>query len=220
MKRRILPAVLAAAIIITAGLTGCTDMSNRNPVVTFTLDPDASSHIGGTFVMELFPDKAPNSVNYFINLVIDGYYNKFNVSQVHEGSMVVFGDPWYKGGNNRVIRGEYAENGFMQNDVDFVRGTVGLAHDEDDPDSNYGDFFIILDDAAKESMNGKFCAIGKVTEGLELLDQISCLQTTSSLKYQPYVSVRTLTVTADLKGQVYPPAETLDRKNKPGYWDE
>jgi peptidyl-prolyl cis-trans isomerase B (cyclophilin B) len=195
-------------------------MSNRDPIVTFTLDSNASSGIGGTFVMELFPDKAPNSVNYFINLIIEGYYNKFNVSQVHENAMVVFGDPWYQGGNNRVIRGEFAENGFMQNDVDFVRGTVGLALDEGDPDSNYGDFFIVLDDAAKDSMNGKFCAIGRVIEGLEILDEISLLQTSSSLKYQPYASVRTLTVTVDLKGRVYPTAETLDRKNKPGYWDE
>lgn len=219
MKLRTIPALLVLIILLIAS-SGCTDMSNRNPIVTFTLDPDVSSHIGGTFVVELFPDKAPNSVNYFIDLVVNGYYNKFNVSQVHEDSMVVFGDPWYKGGNNRVIKGEFADNGFTQNDVDFVRGTVGLALDEGDPDSNYGDFFIVLDDAAKDSMNGKFCAIGRVTEGLEILDEISRLQTTSSLKYQPYASVRTLTATVELKGRVYPTAETLERKNKPGYWDE
>ena len=122
--------------------------------------------------------------------------------------------------NDRVIKGEFAENGFEGNDVDFVRGTVGLTLDEGDPDSNFGDFFIILDDAAKEDMNGKFCAIGRITEGIEILDEISMLKTAAAIKYQPYVSVRTLKVTVELKGGVYPSAETSERKNKPGYWDE
>ncbi len=214
---RTIAIILAALICFSAA--GCTDMSNRNPVVTFTLDPGTSSGIGGTFVMELFPEKAPNSVNYFIQLIGEGYYDKFNVSQVHSGSMVVFGDPWYAKMNDRVIKGEFAANGFEGNDVDFVRGTVGLALDEGDPDSNYGDFFIVLDDGAKETMNGNFCAIGKITEGIELLDEISTIKTTASLKYQPYVSVRTLKVTVDLRGRTYPDAETSERKNKPGYWN-
>ena len=202
-----------------AAFSGCTDMSNRNPVVTFEMDSSRSSGIGGIFKIELYPDKAPNSVNYFIGLVVEGYYDGFHVSKAVSDTMVVFGDPWYEKKNDRVIYGEFAENGFEGNDVDFVRGTVGLALDEGDNDSNYGDFFIVLDDGAKESMNGRYCAVGRVTEGIELLDEISHVKTTSSLGYQPYLSVATLKATIDLRGKTYPEAVTSERKNKPGYWD-
>jgi len=215
--------MLAAALCLCvfALLTGCVDMSNRNPVVTFVLDETRSSGIGGTFVMELFPDKAPNSVNYFLALVVEGYYDDFNVSKVYEGAMVVFGDPWYAKMNDRVIEGEFAANGFTGNDVEFVRGTVGLALVEGDPNSNYGDFFICLNDEAGKDLNGNYCAIGQVTSGLEVLDEISMLKTTSSLGFQPYVSVATLHVTVDLRGRTYPEPVTSERKNstKPGYWD-
>ena len=164
-----------------------------------------------------FADRSVSPASW---IVLSGYYDDFNVSQVHAGAMVVFGDPWYAKQNDRVIKGEFAENGFEGNNVDFVRGTVGLTLDEGDPDSNFGDFFIVLDDAAKDDMNGKFCAIGRITEGIEILDEISMLKTAAAIKYQPYVSVRTLKVTVELKGGVYPTAETSERKNKPGYWDE
>ena len=214
---------LTAALLslcLTVLLSGCVDMSNRDPVLTFVLDDTRSSGIGGTFVMELFPEKAPNSVNYFLSLAVNGYYDDFNVSKVFAGSMVVFGDPWFAKKNDRVIAGEFAENGFAGNDVEFVRGTVGLSRDEDDPDSSFGDFFIVLSDDAGKDLNGKYCAIGKITSGLEVIDEISLLKTTSSLGYQPYVSVATLRVTVDLRGRTYPEPVTSDRKNKPGYWYE
>jgi cyclophilin family peptidyl-prolyl cis-trans isomerase len=219
-KKRFLPLIwtLLAALLC---LSGCTDMSNRNPVVTFNLDPDASSHVGGTFKIELFPDKAPNSVNFIIQLLTEKdqygetYYEKLNVSQVRSGSMVVFGDLGQKL-NDKVIKGEFAENGFEGNDVSFVRGTVGLMLNEGDPDSNYGDFFIVLSDEAQEELNGKFCAVGRVIEGLELIDEIS-LAKFYPTNYQPVYSIRILTATVELKGRSYPKAETQERIIYPGY---
>ena len=221
--KRIIPIILAAVLTLCSifSLTGCTDMSNRNPVVTFNLDPDTSSHVGGTFKIELFPDKAPNSVNFMIQLLTevdeygDTYYEKLNVSKVKAGSMVVFGDLGQKL-NDRVIKGEFAENGFTGNDVSFVRGTVGLMLDEGDPDSNYGDFFIVLSDDAAEELDGKYCAVGKVIEGLELIDDIS-LAKYYPTNLQPVYSIRILTATVELRGRSYPKAETYERKNYPGY---
>ena len=216
MKIKPLPVILILVFIVTAVFSGgCTDMSNRNPVVTFTLDPDTSSGVGGTFRIELFPDKAPNSVNFIIQLIFEGYYDKMNVSMVHAGASVVFGDLGYAKLNDRVIRGEFAENGFTGNDVEFVRGTVGLVLDEGDPDSNYGDFFIVLSDETGAALNGKYCAVGKVIEGLELIDDISQAKFYPG-NYQPVYSIRTLTATVELKGRSYPEAETLERTNYPG----
>lgn len=215
MSRKMIIFIVILVMLIPAALTGCTDMSNRNPVVTFTLDPGTSSGVGGTFSIELFPDKAPNSVNFIIQLVYEGYYDKMNVSQVHSGVNVVFGDLGYAKLNDKVIKGEFAENGFTGNDVEFVRGTVGLMLDEGDPDSNYGDFFIVLSDEAGKDLNGKYCAVGKVVEGLELIDDISQAKFYPG-NYQPVYSIRTLTAVVDLKGRSYPEAETFERTNYPG----
>ena len=215
MKRFLLLLIMILMLCSWVFLPGCTDMSNRNPVVTFTLDPDTSSHVGGTFSIELFPDKAPNSVNFIIQLVYDGYYDKMNVSKVIAGTNVVFGDLGYAKLNDKVIKGEFAENGFEGNDVHFVRGTVGLVLDEGDPDSNYGDFFIVLSDEAGKELDGKYCAVGKVVSGLELIDDISQAKFYPG-NYQPVYSIRTLTADVDLKGRSYPKAETLERTNYPG----
>lgn len=213
--------ILLCIVLLMSVCLSCTDMSNRNPVVTFVLDESKTSGMGGTFVMELFPDKAPNSVNYVLALIDEGYYDNFFVSKVIYDSMVVFGDPWYAKKNDRVIDGEFKANGFDGNDISFTRGIVGLSLDEGDNNSNYGDFFIVLDDNAADSLNGNYCAIGRITEGLELIDEISRIDTSSYLKYQPYVSVATKTVTVDLKGRMYDQPVVHERKkeSKPGYWD-
>ena len=215
IRKSAVSVLILISVIVLLALSGCTDMSNRNPVVTFNLDPTTSSGVGGSFSIELFPDKAPNSVNYFIQLVSEGYYNKINVSQVNSGASVVFGDLGYAKLNNRVIKGEFAENGFTGNDVEFKRGTDGLVLDEGDPDSNYGDFFIVLSDEAGKELNGRFCAVGKITEGIELIDEISLAKFYPG-NHQPVYSIRTINAVVDLKGRSYPDAETQERTNYPG----
>ena len=215
IKKATVLILIFALMVSCTYMTGCTDMSNRNPVVTFIFDPETSSGVGGTFSIELFPDKAPNSVNYFIQLVSEGYYDKLNVAEVHSGASVTIGDLGHAKLNDRVIKGEFAENGFTGNDVDIVRGTVCLKLDNGDPDSNYGDFFIVLSDEVGKELNGKCCAVGKVTEGLELIDDISLAKFYPG-NYQPVYSIRTLKATVDLKGRSYPEAETQERTNYPG----
>ena len=80
IRKSAVSVLILISVIVSLAFSGCTDMSNRNPVVTFNLDPTTSSGVGGSFSIELFPDKAPNSVNYFIQLVSEGYYNKIPAS--------------------------------------------------------------------------------------------------------------------------------------------
>ncbi len=207
--------------VVMLCLPGCVDNSNKNPVVTVNVNGDNDNlrengeGIGGTFVIELFPDKAPNSVAYFLDFVVNGVYNKFAVSRVWEGHKVEFGDPWLSKQIRTEIEGEFEANGYEGNDVVFERGTVGLSlFLDDDYDSASGDFFIILSEEAAEAHQGKYAAIGKVTSGIELLDEISHVKVYPNL--EPVYGIRTSETTVDLKGQTYDKPVTHERRTYPG----
>ncbi len=222
-KAIFLPILCIIISLLICVTTSCIDTSNKNPIVTIQMDPTSKTQIGGTIQIELYPDKAPNSVNYFIGLVLNGFYNDCYVTKVMAGHLVEFGDPWYLKKNDRVIAGEFADNGYTDNDIEFVRGTVGLALDTDkegniDNDSAMGDFFVVLSDEAGESYLGKRAAIGKIIAGLDILDEISRIKNYPN--YQPVYSARTETATLDLKGQTYPKAVTTKRKYYAGYVTE
>ena len=78
-----------------------------NPVVTFTM------HGGKTFKAELYPDKAPNTVNNFISLVRNHFYDGLTFHRVIEGFMIQGGDPAGNGtgGPGYTIKGEFRSNG-------------------------------------------------------------------------------------------------------------
>lgn len=221
-KKVIILTVLCTILcIVTSMLSACIDTGNKNPVVTMEMDPTGKSGISGSFQIELYPDKAPNSVNYFIGLVLNGFYDDFYATKVMAGHLVEFGDPWYLKKNDRVIAGEFAENGYTGNDIKFERGTVGLCLYQDekgiDNDSAMGDFFVILSDDAGNDFDGKYAAIGKIVSGLDILDRISNISTSSAISYQPMYSARTEKTTINLKGKTYPAAVTTRRKHYSGY---
>ena len=213
--------LLLLCLSLTFCFAACVDHSNKNPLVSVSMNPEnqnlgpEGTPISGDFQIELYPDKAPNSVAYFIDFIVSGTYNSFAVSKVYPGNIVQFGDPWMSKRIFTEIEGEFPENGFEQNDIEFKRGTVGLALGvENDPDSASGDFFIILSDEAGKSYQGKAAAIGIVTSGLEVLDQISQIKKYPT--YEPVYSIRTSVVTVDLKGVTYEKPVTRERRTFPG----
>ena len=223
-KRVIVLTIICSIIcIITSMMSACVDTGNKNPIVTVRMDPTGKSGIGGSFRIELFPDKAPNSVNYFIELALEGFYDDLYATKVMAGHLVEFGDFSYDVKNNRrVIAGEFAENGFEGNDIKFTRGTVGLClfknqKGELDNDSAMGDIFITLSDEAGSDFDGKYAAIGQIVSGIEVLDRISNISTASALSYQPMYSARTEETTINLKGKSFPAAVTSIRKLYSGY---
>ena len=82
----------------------------QNPVVTFTMQN------GKTFQAELYPDKAPNTVNNFLSLVGSGFYDGLTFHRVIEGFMIQGGDPAGSGmgGPGYTITGEFRANGFLK----------------------------------------------------------------------------------------------------------
>ena len=223
MKRKkicIIAAVLS--LFMSFYFTGCVDNSNKNPIVKIEIDPDNENYIAegktisGKIQIELYPEKAPNSVAYFLDFIAKGIYNNFPVSKVMHGGVVQFGDPWMIKQIRTEIDGEFKANGFEKNDIVFKRGTVALdLFVPEDFASASGDFFILLDDEGGKTFQDKYAAIGEVVSGIELLDTISGIKNYTD--NSPIYSLKILTTTVDLKGQTYEQPITQDRRTFPGY---
>ncbi|MBQ9976536.1 MAG: peptidylprolyl isomerase [Clostridia bacterium] len=130
---------------------------------------------GGAIELELYPDKAPITVENFKNLVEDGFYNGLIFHRVIAGFMIQGGCPQGTGmgGPGYQIKGEFAANG-VQNDIKHVRGVISMARAQH-PDSAGSQFFIMHADAPY--LDGMYAAFGKVTSGIEVVDRIAGAQT-------------------------------------------
>lgn len=166
-----------------------------NPVVTFTM------HGGKTFKAELYPDKAPNTVNNFISLVRNHFYDGLTFHRVIEGFMIQGGDPAGNGtgGPGYTIKGEFRSNGYPANDIKHLRGVLSMARSMM-PDSAGSQFFIMHRNAAH--LDGQYAAFGKVTEGMEVVDSIAVVDT--DMRDRPLQPQVIETVTVETFGEEYP----------------
>ena len=129
---------------------------------------------GGVIVMELYPDIAPKSVEMFIENVESGYYDGKVFHRAVKNFMIQGGSSDGKGigGSGKTVKGEFSSNGF-ENNLKHTRGVVSLAR-TNDPNSASGQFFIMHADTA--SLDGNYAAFGKVTEGMEFVDEIANME--------------------------------------------
>ncbi len=130
---------------------------------------------GKKIKIELYPDKAPITVENFESLVKDGFYNGLIFHRVISGFMIQGGDPLGNGtgGSKKKIKGEFRSNG-VQNDIKHVRGVVSMARSSN-PDSASSQFFIMHKDAPH--LDGQYAAFGKVVEGMDVVDEIAAAET-------------------------------------------
>ena len=165
-----------------------------NPIVTFEMQN------GKTFKAELYPDKAPNTVNNFLSLVNKGYYNGLIFHRVISGFMIQGGDPTGTGmgGPGYHIKGEFAGNGFKQNDISHVRGVLSMARAQN-PNSAGSQFFVMHEEA--DYLDGQYAAFGKVFEGLDTVDAIANVKTDWNDK--PYEEQKIKCITAETFGVQY-----------------
>ena len=156
---------------------------------------------GKTFKAELYPDKAPNTVNNFLSLVNRGFYNGIIFHRVIAGFMIQGGDPEGvgTGGPGYHIKGEFAGNGFTQNDIAHVRGVLSMARAQH-PDSAGSQFFVMHEDA--DYLDGQYAAFGKVIEGMETVDEIAEIKT--DWHDRPYEDQIIAEMTAETFGVEYP----------------
>ena len=156
---------------------------------------------GGRIVAELYPDKAPNTVNNFLSLAKSGFYDGLTFHRVIEGFMIQGGDPagTGAGGPGYSIKGEFAMNGFRENDIKHLRGVLSMARTMM-PDSAGSQFFIMHKNAAH--LDGQYAAFGQVTDGVEEAIRISELPTDWNDKPKAPVVIQSIRV--DTQGVDYP----------------
>ncbi|GAA4652864.1 peptidylprolyl isomerase [Anaerocolumna aminovalerica] len=174
-------------------------MATTNPIVTIEMEN------GSIIKMELYPDIAPNTVKNFISLVQKNFYDGLIFHRVIRGFMVQGGDPEGSGmgGPGYSIKGEFSYNHF-ENNLKHTAGVISMARSQM-PNSAGSQFFIMHKDAPH--LDGSYAAFGKVTEGMEVVNQIADVKTDySDRPLEPQVMKK---VTVELFGEVYDEPEKM-----------
>ena len=171
-----------------------------HPIVTITRED------GRVMKGELYPEKAPNTVNNFISLANKGYYDGLIFHRVIPGFMIQGGCPngTGTGGPGYQIKGEFAANGFTTNDVLHTTGVLSMARTMA-PNSAGSQFFVMV--APAPHLDGQYAAFGQITEGQEIAIDISRVQR-SMFNDKPKQDQKIASVRVDTLGEVYPEPET------------
>ncbi|MCI8756664.1 MAG: peptidylprolyl isomerase [Oscillospiraceae bacterium] len=147
---------------------------------------------GGVMKAELYPETAPKTVENFIKLVKEGFYDGLIFHRVIPGFMIQGGCPegTGMGGPGYSIFGEFEQNGFP-NPVKHTRGVLSMARAMD-PDSAGSQFFIMHE--AAPHLDGSYAAFGKVVEGMEVVDQIASQPTDRNDRPKEEQKIRRITI--------------------------
>ena len=189
-----------------------------NPIVTMEVEDF------GTIKIELYPDKAPNTVKNFIKLVNEGFYDGLTFHRIIEDFMI-------QGGKNEnedeeidyCIKGEFLVNGFEQNDLNLTKGTIAMARAdytsissslaEESYNSAATEFFIMTSDNYTH-LSGYYCGFGKVIEGIDVVEKISKVEVEATEENEeestPVNDVIISSVTVETYGIDYGTPETLE----------
>ena len=170
-----------------------------NPVVTIEMEN------GDIIKAELYPEVAPNTVNNFISLVKNKFYDGVIFHRVIRGFMIQGGDPQGigVGGPGYSIKGEFKMNG-VPNDLKHTRGVLSMARAMA-PNSAGSQFFIMHEDAPH--LDGQYAAFGKVTDGMDVVDAIAGVKT--DRMDRPETEQKIKKVTVDTFGVEYPKPNKL-----------
>mgnify|MGYP001037724511 CR=1 FL=1 len=170
-----------------------------NPILTIEMGN------GDIIKAELYPDIAPNTVNNFISLANQGFYDGLIFHRVIKGFMIQGGDPEGTGvgGPGYSIKGEFSSNDF-ENNLKHDAGVLSMARSMM-PNSAGSQFFIMHKDSPH--LDGDYAAFGKVIEGMEVVDRIA--ETVTDRYDRPKDEQKMKKVTVDTFGEEYPEAEKM-----------
>ena len=166
---------LFAAVILTLSflLTGCGGQE-KEPVRQASSEELHHVKINvkdyGTIAVELDSSAAPITVENFIGLAKEGFYDGLTFHRIIKGFMIQGGDPKGDGtgGADKTIKGEFSKNG-VDNPLKHTRGTISMARSSD-MDSASSQFFIVQETSSH--LDNEYAAFGHVTEWMDIVDQI------------------------------------------------
>ena len=160
---------------------GCAKSNNTSSMDDNVMHIDASSletdtyadieiENYGTITVALDKTSAPVTVDNFINLAENGFYDGLTFHRIMEGFMMQGGDPKGdgSGGADSKIVGEFKQNGY-ENNISHTRGAISMARAMA-YDSASSQFFIVHE--ASTFLDGTYAGFGYVTEGMDIVDQI------------------------------------------------
>ena len=167
MKKIFTSILVLFSLLILSGCSNNEEDIEKNPLVTMEIEDY------GTIKIELYPEYAPNTVANFVNLIESGFYDGLTFHRLVPGFVLQGGDPDGDGtgGPGYTIDGEFKANGYSKNTLSHDKGVISMARSMD-YDSAGSQFFIVLDDSAKSSLDNLYAGFGRVTEGMEILEEI------------------------------------------------
>ena len=170
--------ILLAAIIFFVAYAAVNG-KNKEELSMNTVKVLVEMENGKDFTLELYPEYAPETVENFVKLVNDGFYDGLTFHRIVDGFMAQGGDPegTGMGGSKDKIKGEFSANGFTQNTLSHTRGVISMARSMD-YNSASSQFFICYDDAS--FLDGQYAAFGKVTDGMETVDAFLDVERTAN----------------------------------------
>lgn len=187
--------VLAGIGYLVYGYVKTATTKVQNPVATIEVKDF------GTIKVELYPDKAPNTVANFIALSNNGFYDNLTFHRTIPDFMIQGGNKTGDGKGTPTlssidksiessstgdteynIEGEFIANGYTKNTVKFEKGVIAMGrldysqlNSEEATKGGYNsagsDFFIM--NADNNNLNGLYAGFGKVIEGLDIVDKIA-----------------------------------------------
>lgn len=169
----------------------------QNPIVTIEMEN------GDIMKAELYPELAPNTVNNFIHLIQEHFYDGLIFHRVIRGFMIQGGCPngTGMGGPGYGIKGEFAQNGFA-NSLAHTEGVLSMARAMN-PNSAGSQFFIMH--KAAPHLDGSYAAFGKIIDGMDVVNRIA--ETGTDYSDRPIKPQVMKQVTVETFGTEYPEPE-------------
>lgn len=161
---------LVMSMVLMLCMVGCGGAQQGSDVDSKTYYADIVIADYGTITVELDGEAAPITVENFVSLAKDGFYDGLTFHRIMAGFMMQGGDPDGNGtgGSDTKIKGEFSENG-VQNDLSHTRGAISMARAKD-MNSASSQFFIVHQDST--FLDGSYAAFGYVTEGMDVVDAV------------------------------------------------
>ncbi len=149
----------------------------------------------GEFEIELFPNKAPKTVENFAGLILKGYYDGVTFHRIIKGFVIQGGDPTGTGsGGNSYFGGDF-EDEFHPELKHDAEGVLSMANRG--PNTNSSQFFITL--APTPHLDNKHSVFGKVVSGIDIIRKIGDVQTSGYPSDKPIEPVIMEKVTVEKK---------------------
>ena len=212
MKRII---TLLTALLLCLSLFACSEPEPEQEPVYYPVDPSTSYTVslpraegrtnfvqftmegGATFVVELYPDIAPITVENFQSLVENEFYNGLTFHRVYKGFMIQGGDPNGNGtgGSPNKILGEFNDNPEFEgdNDLSHTRGVISMAR-QGNPYYNSASCQFFIMHANNTRLDGQYAAFGRVVAGMDTVDTISNVKVRSQSNGEMSKPVERITI--------------------------